>query len=72
MGNDSYGLLHDILMFKNVMEKYPTTISFERMFKEEMGVETLPPVTGRCMLGRIELFFNNVDSLADIYVNKNQ
>lgn len=72
MGQNSYSLFRDIKLMMSVMKKYPTSFSYERMFKEEMAVETLPPIVGRIFMGRLYLMFTSVEHLQDLYVNKNQ
>jgi hypothetical protein len=72
MGNNTYSLTRDTLATKAIIEKYPTSFSYYRLMKEEMGLETLPPIVGRIFLGRLYLVFTSVDHLQDLYVNKNQ
>ena len=72
MGNNSYSLLRDVKLMIGIMKKYPTSFSYELMMKEEMKVETLPPLVGRIFMGKVYLMFTSMEHLQDLYVNKNQ
>jgi len=72
MGDNSYSLLRDIKLLIQNINKYPTSLSYEKMIKEEMKVDTLPPIVGRIFMGRVYLMFTSVEHLQDFYFNKNQ
>lgn len=71
MGNNSYSLIRDVKLTLNIMKKYPTTLSYERMMKEEFKTDVLPPIVGRIFMGHVYLMFTSVEHLQDLYVNKN-
>lgn len=71
-GNNSYSVLRDVKLTLNIMKKYPTTLSYLRLFKEELKTDVLPPIIGRVFMGNVYLLFTSVEHLQDLYVNKNQ
>lgn len=51
MGNNTYSLVRDIkLMLKNI-NAFPTTFSYEKIYKNEMSTQKLPEVCGRFFMG---------------------
>jgi hypothetical protein len=44
-----------------MMKKYPNTFSYEKMFKDEMNVEILPPIIGRFYIGRLVVMFTSCE-----------
>lgn len=71
MGNNSYSLTRDVKLTLDIMKKYPTTLSYARMMKEELNTDVLPPIVGRIFMGQVYLMFTSVEHLQDLYVNKN-
>lgn len=53
---DSFSLSRDLVNMKAIAEKYPTTISWHKMFREAFGgVSRLPPIIGMVFMGQINL-----------------
>jgi hypothetical protein len=71
LGDGSYSLFRDYALYNNIMKKYPSTISSEKLMKESLKTEQLPPVVGFIFFGAIILFINSPDLLDDLYINKN-
>jgi len=71
MGNNTYSPYRDIKLILDIMNKYPSTISFYRMIKEDLKTDKLPPIVGRIQMGHVYLMFTSVEHLQDLYVNKN-
>jgi hypothetical protein len=62
--NNSFNPIGDMKLMLTCLEKYPTSVSFAKQMREELGnCEILPPVVGRVYLGKINLMFTNVDQL---------
>jgi hypothetical protein len=71
LGDGSYSLFRDYALYDNIMKKYPSAISSEKLIKESLKTEKLPPVVGMIFFGTIILFLNSPDLLEDLYINKN-
>lgn len=56
---------------KDGMKKWPYSISIDKMFKQNLGVEKLPPIIGLIVFGEIMTVFTDSTHLNDLYVNKN-
>ena len=61
MGNNSYSIVRDMKLLIETMKKYPNTISYEKMFKDEMNLDILPPIIGRFYIGRLVVMFTSCD-----------
>lgn len=63
MGNNTYSLVRDMKLLKLNFDAYPNAISYDTMFRNEMGTEKLPEVCGRLFMGQVFLNFTNAEQL---------
>jgi hypothetical protein len=57
--------------FSDMLKKYPYTSPFTNYFKDGLKRDILPPVVGRVFSFQMNVVFTKVESLNDLYVNKN-